>query len=123
MQTATDGGLRPATEDERRYTITCIHNADEHDDKGLVSKVSKQTPDGMYGILKKPDVNVTNAKDKETMLPKILEIDKDVIQGFKNGFKKLQSNQSPSQQPNSGKPAKAQVAPSDSTHCLQLNDQ
>jgi Ca2+-binding EF-hand superfamily protein len=49
----------------------------------------------MHGILEKPDVNVTNAKDKETILPKILEIDKDVIERFKNGVKKLQSPQSP----------------------------
>ena len=57
--------------------------------------VSTQTPEGMHGILEKPDVNVTNAKDKETILPKILEIDKDVIERFKNGVKKLQSPQSP----------------------------
>jgi hypothetical protein len=83
MQTVTSDGLRPATEAERRHTIECIHNADdEHDAKGLVDKVSTKTPDKMYGILKKPDVNVTNAKDKETMLPKILEIDKHVVDTF-----------------------------------------
>ena len=84
MQTVTSDGLRPATEAERRHTIECIHNADdEHDAKGLVDKVSTKTPDKMYGILKKPDVNVTNAKDKETMLPKILEIDRHVVDTFK----------------------------------------
>jgi hypothetical protein len=36
----------------------------------------------MYRILEKPDVNVTNAKDKQTMLPKILEIDGHVIKTF-----------------------------------------
>jgi len=36
----------------------------------------------MYRILKSPDVNVTNAKDKETMLPKILEIDRHVVETF-----------------------------------------
>jgi hypothetical protein len=82
MQTVTSDGLRPA-EAERRYTIKCIHNADdEHDAKGLVDKVSKKTPDEMYRILEKPDVNVTNAKDKETMLPKILEIDGHVVDTF-----------------------------------------
>ena len=34
------------------YTIESIHNADdEHVGKGLVNKVSKQTPEGMYRIL------------------------------------------------------------------------
>ena len=74
--------------------------------------VSTQTPEGMHGILKKPDVDVTNAKDKDTTLPKILEYNEEVIQTFKNGSKKPQSDQSPSQ-PNSGK--KSRVAPSDST--------
>ena len=83
MQTVTSDGLRPATEAERRYTITCIHNADdEYDAKGLVSKVSQKTPTEMYDILKLPDVNVTNAKDKDAMLPKILEIDTHVIDTF-----------------------------------------
>ncbi|KOO30894.1 trafficking protein particle complex 8 [Chrysochromulina tobinii] len=111
MQTVTPEGLRPATEAERRYTIECIHNAtDEYDAKGLVDKVSTKTPDEMYRILEKPDVNVTNAKDKEimlpiiqktndkvietpdvnvtnakdkeTMLPKILEIDRHVVETF-----------------------------------------
>jgi hypothetical protein len=96
MQTATSDGLRPSTEAERRYTISCIHNATiETTAKGLEDLVSTKKPDEMYKILAKPDVNVTNAKDKETILPKILEIDKDVIERFKNGVKKLQSPQSP----------------------------
>eukprot|EP00900_Chrysochromulina_parva_P021163 jgi/Chrpa1/3680/Chrysochromulina_OHIO_Genome00009533-RA len=75
MQMVTPEGLRPATEAERRYTISCIHNAtDEHDAKGLVDKVSTKTPEEMYRILEKPDVSVTNAKDKATILPKILKI-------------------------------------------------
>ena len=80
MQKATRDGLKPATEDEqRRYTIKCIHNATEkHDGEGLVEKVSEKKPEEMHGILKKPDVNVTNAKDKEAMLPKILEYDSHV---------------------------------------------
>jgi hypothetical protein len=131
MQTATKDGLSSSissTEDAdftgsdvqvgSRCTIKCIHNAattKETTSKGLVDLVATQTPEGMHGILKKPDVDVTNKKDKEKMLPKILEYNKEVIQTFKNGSKKPQSDQSPSQ-PNSGKPSpkKAQVAPSDS---------
>ena len=84
MQTVTSDGLRPATEAERRYTITCIHNAtDEYDAKGLVVKVSTKTPDGMYRILEKPDVNVTNAKDKLAMLPVIQKTSEHVINIFR----------------------------------------
>jgi hypothetical protein len=83
MQTVTPKGLRPATEAERRYTISCIHNATaETTGKGLVDLVSKKTPNEMHGILEKPDVNVTNAKDKATMLPKILKIEEHVIETF-----------------------------------------
>ena len=142
MQMATKNGLRnsiSSMEDAdfkgsdvqvgSRCTIKCIHNAApvHHaatTSKGLVDMVATTAPEGMHGILKKPDVNVTNAKDKETILPKIRNIDEDLIQGFTNGFKKLQSPQSPSQ-PKSEKPAKkAQVAPSDSTSDVTaFNDQ
>ena len=84
MQTVTPEGLRPATEAERRYTISCIHNAtDEHDAKGVVDKVSTKTPEEMYRILKKPDVNVTNSKDKEAMLPVLRKINEHVIETFR----------------------------------------
>jgi hypothetical protein len=80
MQTVTSDGLRPAKEGERRYTIKCIHTAtDKHDGEGLVDKVSTKTPDEMFDHLKKPDIDVTNKKDKETILPKILEIVRHVV--------------------------------------------
>ena len=83
MQTATPEGLRPATEAERRYTIKCIHTAtDKHDGEGLVDKVSTMTPEEMYDLLKKPDVNVTNAKDKLAMLPVIQKTNEHVIETF-----------------------------------------
>ena len=83
MQTATPEGHRPATEAERRYAISCIHTAnDVHDARGLVDKLSTKTPEEMYRILRYPDVNVTNAKDKETMLPKIREINRHVVDTF-----------------------------------------
>ena len=97
MQTATAKGLVPSTEENRRYTIKHIHTADDkHDVHGLVDKVSKKTVAEMVSHLEKPDVLVTNAKDKQTILPKIRKYDEEVIQGFK----KPQSDQSPSK-PNS----------------------
>jgi hypothetical protein len=96
MQTATKDGLKTSissTEDAdftgsdvkvgSRCTIKCIHNAaKEATAKHLVYLVSQKTPEEMYHILEKPDVNVTNAKDKETMLPKILMYNEYVIQRF-----------------------------------------
>ena len=83
MQKVTPDGLRPATEDERRYTIKCIHNAtDRHDGEGLVDKVYTKKPEEMHGILKKPDVDVTNRKDKLDQLPKILAMDEHVKEMF-----------------------------------------
>ena len=82
MQTVTSNGLRPATEAERRYTIKCIHTAAETTSTGLLNLVSTKTVEGMHGILKKPDVNVTNMKDKETMLPVILKTNEHVIETF-----------------------------------------
>jgi len=83
MQMVTPEGLRPASEAECRYTIVCIHNAaPETTGKGLVDLCSTKTPEGMHTILKKPDVNVTNAKDKEAMLPKILKVNEHVVETF-----------------------------------------
>ena len=84
MQTVTADGLRPATEAERRYTIKCIHNATtETTAKGLVDLVSTKNPEEMHQVLKKPDVNVTNMKDKEAILPKILKINQHVKETFR----------------------------------------
>jgi hypothetical protein len=84
MQTVTPEGLNAAKGAKRRYTIKCIHNATtETTEKGLVDLVSEKKPEEMYGILKKPDVNVTNTKDKEAILPIIQKTNERVIEGFK----------------------------------------
>jgi hypothetical protein len=94
MQMATPMGLRPATEDEHRYTIQCIHNAKfETSGKGLIDLVSTKTPDDMYAILAKPDVNVTNAKDKDAMLPKIKQINEHVVETFHKHASALQTTE------------------------------
>jgi len=73
--TPTVRGVRKATEDERRYTITCIHNAKPGDESMLVKMLSGKTPREMYTMLKSSDVNVTNRKDKDKMLPIVKETD------------------------------------------------
>jgi hypothetical protein len=130
MQTATAKGLVPSTEENRRYTIKHIHTADDkHDVQGLVEKVSKKTVAEIVSHLENPDVNVTNAKDKETMLPVIRATETRILEGFNDGFQKLQSPQSPPSgfrsrsQPKSGKQAKKiHVAPSDSNAVTALDD-
>ena len=77
--TVTATGVRSASDSERRYTITCIHNADmRFATPQLQSLLSNKTPREMHAILAKPDVTVTNAKDKETMLPVVSKIDEHV---------------------------------------------
>jgi hypothetical protein len=83
MQTVTPEGLRPATDTESRCTIACIHNAKyETFGEGLLDLVSEKTPDAMHNILKKPDVSVTNARDKTAMLPHIKHINDHVKATF-----------------------------------------
>ena len=69
MMTPTATGVRAAAEGEGRYTITCLHNANDFDRKALVELVSSKTPEQMHEVLAKPDILVTNAKDKQAMLP------------------------------------------------------
>ena len=55
---------------EKRYTIKCIWNADkEFDPPKLIKKLATKTPKEVFDILSSPDVVLTNAKDKELMLP------------------------------------------------------
>ena len=105
MQTATNTGLCnsiSSTEDAdftgsdvqvgSRCTIKCIHNAAKGTtSKGLVDLVATKTPKAIYGILASPDVNVTNTKDKEAMLPIIQKTNERVIESFKNDFQTSES--------------------------------
>jgi hypothetical protein len=54
-----------------------------------VDLVATKTPEAMYGILASPDVNVTNTKDKEEMLPIIQKTNERVIESFKKEFQTI----------------------------------
>lgn len=71
MQQVSTDGLRAAKASERRFTIKCIHNATAGNAQSLTELLSRRTPQEMRRILAKPDVQVTNAKDKMQMLPVI----------------------------------------------------
>ena len=79
MKTATADGVRAAKGSEKRYAIECLHNADpKFDTPKLIGFVSDKTPAQMRDILAKPDVAVTNAKDKELFLPVVSKTDEHV---------------------------------------------
>ena len=70
MMKATANGVRTARDDEARYTIECIHNADaEFMVPYLKKKLGGLTPEQVVSFLASTDVAVTNMKDKETLLP------------------------------------------------------
>jgi len=76
MMTVTSQGVRSASEAEQRYSIVCIHNADnEFGVPKLIKMLLTKTPNKVANMLASPDVQVTNAKDKETLLPVVRRID------------------------------------------------
>jgi len=79
MQQVTMSGLRPAVQDEERYTIKCIHDANDKNKSFLVEYVRDRSEREMRQKLAMADVNVTNMKDKETMLPIIQKMDEHVV--------------------------------------------
>lgn len=79
MQTVTSLGVKPASESEMRCTIACLHNADyEFDAPKLKKQLAKKTPAEMKKYLSAPDISVTNAKDKDLMLPVVERINEDI---------------------------------------------
>ena len=87
MQFATPDGLKPAvgTKNERHH-IVCIQNAAEQSElheKMLIQSWATKTPDEAHAFLSKPDVTVTNQKDKEGQLPKIKALDATVQGAFR----------------------------------------
>ena len=80
MQQVSSTGLRSATAAERRYSITTLHTASAKIEDALVELIQKKAPQDMHAILAKPDVQLTNQKDKEAMLPKMLQMNEHVME-------------------------------------------
>jgi len=71
----TPNGLDPTPLSERRDAIICIHNADSEFDPPKLRKMwGDKTAEQAYAILEKPDVKVTNQKDKDMQLPKLKKL-------------------------------------------------
>ena len=68
----TASGLGPTPLSERRDAIICIHNADSEFDAPKLRKMwGDKTVDEAHAVLARPDVKVTNQKDKDVQLPKL----------------------------------------------------
>ena len=71
-----------------RCTIKCVHNASQQFEGGkLLNMWGSKTPSEAYATLSKPDVNVTNQSDKDTQLPKMLQLDAKVAKILSNASK------------------------------------
>ena len=75
MLAVTPQGIRPAAAEERRFSIVGIYGASNSPAESLVSMWSGRTPEEAFLTLAKPDVLVTNQKDKDTLLPRIRDLD------------------------------------------------
>ena len=86
MQSVTSDGLLPSSEEHQRSTIVCIHNAVmEFDGEKLKRTWKDRTPKEAYAVLASNDIQVTNAKDKESQLPKLLKLDEFAVAQFAAG--------------------------------------
>ena len=84
MQQADAKGLQPAESGKERYTIKLINEASEGHKTYLINNVSKLSERELRAKLAGADVNVTNMKDKETMLPIIQKMNDHVIEIMKS---------------------------------------
>ena len=75
-QQVTRDGLRPAPVWEQRCTVACIYNARPQYDGNKLHRVWRnRTPKDAHDVLAKPDIQVTNGRDMEVQLKKLLELD------------------------------------------------
>jgi len=75
FQMPTRNGLVSAPPLERRCTVRCIHNAPASQEQQLARMWAGMTAKSAHAVLSQPDVVVTNQSDKDTQLPKLLQLD------------------------------------------------
>ena len=83
MQDTATGNLRPANEASRRCTIRLLRGCNDGYRQGLIGDWANRTPKEAYEVLNAPDIFITNGKDKERMLPKVLKLEKAVREALK----------------------------------------
>ena len=85
FQKCTPYGIQPASEAERRFEIVPIHAAavaGTETANTLIAAWAGRTPQEAHDYLSKPDVRVTNQKDKEGQLQKLRKLDEEVKAAF-----------------------------------------
>ena len=85
MQRTTERGLSSAvgSPGEQRYTVVGVLNAETDIQRLQIEAMwGTATPDEAHDKLKCRDVTVTNQKDKEFFLPKIMKINRAVMLAF-----------------------------------------
>ena len=82
MQQPTPTGLKPATEEQKRWTIVPILSASELDTRKLCDLVRNCTPQEAHKLLSATDITVTNAGDKTIQLQKLDVLDEQVKAGL-----------------------------------------
>ena len=83
MQTCTEQGLSAAMAGERRWSLQCLHLAKvKYQGAQLEEMWKNASAIQAHQVLSSPDVVVTNQKDKERLLPKVLEMDSHVSKMF-----------------------------------------
>ena len=82
MRKLQSNGLVSTPNEERRYVIKCIHNAPVAFEYELTKMWAHKTVDEAYDVLIKPDVKVTNSKDKSVQLPKLKRLQEFVVSQF-----------------------------------------
>ena len=78
MQRCTAHGLQKETGD-KRYNIKFIHDATEQEEGQELITNGSLMPEDFWVKLSAPEIYVTNQKDKDSILPKIKEINEMVI--------------------------------------------
>ena len=90
MSSTTAEGLVPAEYARGRCHITCIHSARSSTDaltKLLVQMWTDKQPNQVYDLLAATDIVVTNVRDKQVQLPKVLKISANVNAFFREQAK------------------------------------
>lgn len=78
MQVVTSVGLTPSEEKARRCTVVPILGSNANMVDALVEMWACRTPEEAHAFLSNPDVTVTNMKDKEKQLAKLLSLSNEV---------------------------------------------
>ena len=83
QQADPDVGLRNARGGEERYTIECIHSATAAHVQALIATVKDKSNEDIARDLSKPDILVTNQKDKDAIVPIVRDMAEKIRHHFR----------------------------------------